>query len=118
MRRQGIWAIGVGMLVLALTGGVIAFAAGSGEPEPTALEQAEARAETKSPPISACAVFESCVTASSSVTPWLVRWETEMGPVARRHLTDSPGWWREELTSDDSPFTWWGHRGRGAGRLA
>lgn len=62
---------------------------------------------TKSPPISACAVFESCVTASSSVTPWLARWEVEMGPVARRHLADSLGWWREELTSDDSPFTWW-----------
>lgn len=62
---------------------------------------------TKSPPISACAVFESCVTASSSVTPWLARWEAEMGPVARRHLADSLGWWREELTSNDSPFTWW-----------
>lgn len=61
----------------------------------------------KSPPISACAVFESCVTASSSVTPWLSRWEAETGPVARRHLAVSLGWWREELTSDDSPFTWW-----------
>ncbi|MEU3304084.1 hypothetical protein ABZ729_30350 [Streptomyces sp. NPDC006678] len=62
---------------------------------------------TQSPPISACAVFESCVTASSSVTPWLVRWEAEMSPVARRHLADSVGRWREELMSDDSPFTWW-----------
>lgn len=62
---------------------------------------------TKSPPIPACAVFESCVTASSSVTPWLARWEAETGPVARRHLADSLGWWREELTSNDSPFTWW-----------
>ncbi|MFB6716847.1 MULTISPECIES: hypothetical protein [unclassified Streptomyces] len=62
---------------------------------------------TKSPPISACAVFESCVTASSSVAPWLARWEAETGPVARHHLADSLDWWREELTSDDSPFTWW-----------
>ncbi|MEU2135225.1 hypothetical protein [Streptomyces sp. NPDC018352] len=62
---------------------------------------------TESPPISACVVFECCVTASSSVTPWLARWEAEVGPVARRHLADSLGWWREELTSDDSPFTWW-----------
>jgi hypothetical protein len=62
---------------------------------------------TKSPSISACVVFESCVTASSSVTPWLARWEGEMSPVARRHLADSVGWWREELMSDDSPFTWW-----------
>ncbi|MET7859577.1 hypothetical protein ABZS81_20590 [Streptomyces sp. NPDC005318] len=62
---------------------------------------------TKSPPVSACAVFESCVTASSSVTPWLARWESEMGPVAHRHLADSLGWWREELTSGYSPFTWW-----------
>ncbi|MFG2289374.1 hypothetical protein ACGFOU_25295 [Streptomyces sp. NPDC048595] len=61
----------------------------------------------KSPPIPACAVFESCVTASSSVTPWLARWEAETGPAARRHLADSLGCWREELTSDHSPFTWW-----------
>ncbi|WUD70326.1 hypothetical protein OG937_45695 [Streptomyces sp. NBC_00510] len=62
---------------------------------------------TKSPPTSACAVFESCVTASSSVAPWLARWEAETGPAARRHLADSLDWWREELTSDDSPFWWW-----------
>ncbi|WP_051746488.1 hypothetical protein [Streptomyces scopuliridis] len=62
---------------------------------------------TESPPISACAVFESCVTASSSITPWLARWEAEMSPVARRHLADSVSWWREELMSDHSPFTWW-----------
>lgn len=62
---------------------------------------------TKSPPIPAGAVFESCVTASSSVTPWLARWETETGPAARRHLADCLDRWREELTSEDSPFTWW-----------
>ncbi|MFG2426238.1 hypothetical protein [Streptomyces sp. NPDC048590] len=62
---------------------------------------------TKSPPTSASAVFESCVTASSSVAPWLARWEAEMCPIARRHLADSLDRWREELTSDDSPFTWW-----------
>jgi hypothetical protein len=62
---------------------------------------------TKAPPIPACAVFESCVTASSLVTPWLARWEVEPGPVACRHLADSLGWWREELMSDHSPFTWW-----------
>ncbi|MCG7524779.1 hypothetical protein MHW47_10055 [Streptomyces sp. OfavH-34-F] len=62
---------------------------------------------TTSPPIPACAVFESCVTASSSVVPWLARWEPETGSVARRHLAVSLGWWREELVSDNSPFTWW-----------
>ncbi|MFE2638106.1 hypothetical protein ACFXKF_25525 [Streptomyces scopuliridis] len=62
---------------------------------------------SESPPVSACAVFESCVTASSSVTPWLALWEAEMSPVARCHLADSVGGWREELTSDYSPFTWW-----------
>ncbi|MEU0297966.1 hypothetical protein ABZ252_00560 [Streptomyces sp. NPDC006175] len=62
---------------------------------------------TKAPPISACAVFEACVTASSSVTPWLARWEEEMGHVARQHLADGLIRWREELVSDDSPFTWW-----------
>ncbi|WP_339134254.1 hypothetical protein WJM95_32480 [Streptomyces sp. f51] len=62
---------------------------------------------TESPTSSACVVFESCVTASSSVTSWLALWDTEMSPVARRHLADSIGLWREELTSDYSPFTWW-----------
>lgn len=33
--------------------------------------------------------------------------EAERGTVARHHLTESVDWWREELTSDDSPFTWW-----------
>jgi hypothetical protein len=67
---------------------------------------------TKTPPVSACEVFESCATASSSVAPWLARWESETGPTARRHLADSFGWWREELTSDDSPFTWWWGTGK------
>ncbi|MGW3911613.1 hypothetical protein ACWEBX_08805 [Streptomyces sp. NPDC005070] len=63
---------------------------------------------TKSPPTSACEVFASCVIASSSVAPWLARWEAETGPVARRHLADSLDRWREELTYDDSsPFGWW-----------
>ncbi|MER5634312.1 hypothetical protein [Streptomyces nitrosporeus] len=62
---------------------------------------------TKTPPIPAGAVFEACVTASSSATPWLARWETERGPAARRHLADGLDRWREELTSGDSPFTWW-----------
>ncbi|MEU8951728.1 hypothetical protein [Streptomyces sp. NPDC048489] len=62
---------------------------------------------TKSPPIPASAVFESCVTASSSVAPWLARWESETGPLAHRHLAESRDWWREELESDISPFTWW-----------
>ncbi|WP_329033950.1 hypothetical protein OHT61_00380 [Streptomyces sp. NBC_00178] len=61
----------------------------------------------KSPPTPAYEVFESCVTASSSVAPWLARWEAERGTIARRHLTEGVGWWREELMSDDSPFTWW-----------
>ncbi|MGA4944450.1 hypothetical protein [Streptomyces cinereoruber] len=61
----------------------------------------------KSPPTPVCEVFETCVTASSSVAPWLARWEAETGPVARHHLTESVGWWREELASDDSPFWWW-----------
>ncbi|MFJ8885572.1 hypothetical protein ACIRJR_19475 [Streptomyces sp. NPDC102402] len=62
---------------------------------------------TKSPPIPAYAVFESCVTASSSATPWLARWEAETGPAARRHLADGLGRWQEDLASDCSPFWWW-----------
>ncbi|MER5764600.1 hypothetical protein [Streptomyces sp. NPDC002082] len=61
----------------------------------------------ESPPMAACAVFESCVTASSSVSPWLTLWEAERSPAARRHLAGSADWWSEELTSDNSPFTWW-----------
>lgn len=33
--------------------------------------------------------------------------EAEKGPVARRHLADSLGRWREELTPGDSTFMWW-----------
>ena len=62
---------------------------------------------TQSPPTSAAEVFESCVTAGSSVTPWLARWEMENGPIARQHLNESVHWWREELDSGDSPFSWW-----------
>lgn len=62
---------------------------------------------TKSPPTSAARVFESCVTAGSSATPWLARWETEKCPIARQHLDESVHRWREELDSGDSPFSWW-----------
>ncbi|MBN0047102.1 hypothetical protein JS756_23945 [Streptomyces actuosus] len=62
---------------------------------------------TESPPTAACVVFESRVTASSSVTPWLARWAAERSPVARRHLADGVRRWREGLASDHSPFTWW-----------
>ncbi|MFI8106759.1 hypothetical protein [Streptomyces sp. NPDC086023] len=63
---------------------------------------------TGEPPVPACAVFESCVTASSSVAPWLRRWEAAgESVVARRHLADGLRWWSEELESGDSPFAWW-----------
>jgi hypothetical protein len=62
---------------------------------------------TASPPTTAPEVFASCVTASSTVTPWLARWEAEMGAIAGRHLQDSVHWWREDLASDTSPFSWW-----------
>ncbi|WP_327306181.1 hypothetical protein OG730_24040 [Streptomyces sp. NBC_01298] len=64
---------------------------------------------TESPPTRVDEVFESCATASSSVTPWLARWEAERGTIARRHLTESADRWREELAYDDSlsPFWWW-----------
>ncbi|MFJ6701021.1 hypothetical protein ACIQM4_33900 [Streptomyces sp. NPDC091272] len=62
---------------------------------------------SKSPPGSVRSVFESCVTASSSVTSWLALWEEVMSPVARRHLADCVDVWSEELSSGWSPFTWW-----------
>ncbi|WP_328904224.1 hypothetical protein OHR86_33435 [Streptomyces sp. NBC_00441] len=58
----------------------------------------------ESPPTSVCEVFESCVTASSSVAPWLARWEAERGMIAYHHLNESVGRWREEWASDNSPF--------------
>lgn len=41
------------------------------------------------------------------VTAWLARWEIEMGPIARQHLSESVHWWREDLESDTPPLTWW-----------
>lgn len=64
----------------------------------------------ESPPTPARDVFESCATASASVTAWLARWdaEMEMGSIASQHLNESVDWWREDLMSDTSPFWWWG----------
>ncbi|MBM9509311.1 hypothetical protein [Actinacidiphila acididurans] len=59
------------------------------------------------PPTSAPDVFASCVTASSTVTPWLARWAAETTPIARQHLNECVNWWRQDLESDTSPFTWW-----------
>lgn len=62
-----------------------------------------------SPPTPVREVFESCAIASSSVTPWLARWEAERTPVARRHLSECVHWWRDDLAVGISPFTrWWG----------
>jgi hypothetical protein len=53
-------------------------------------------------------VFESCVTATSSVTPWLALWDAEPGPAARRLTAEAVStWWQDELAADRSPFTWW-----------
>ncbi|MER7754456.1 hypothetical protein [Kitasatospora sp. NPDC097643] len=63
------------------------------------------------PPTPVPEVFVSCATASSTATPWLARWEAELGrPSARRHVAETVHWWREELESDTSPFGywWWG----------
>ncbi|MFJ7248743.1 hypothetical protein ACIQWA_29515 [Kitasatospora sp. NPDC098652] len=68
---------------------------------------------TASPPTPAAEVFASCVTASSTVTPWLARREAELeaeaetGPVAGHHLDECADRWREELHSGTSPFWWW-----------
>ncbi|WP_433893336.1 hypothetical protein [Streptomyces sp. CA-111067] len=60
-----------------------------------------------SPPTPVPEVFASCVIASSTATPWLARWELEMGQIGRRHLDECVEWWREDLESDTPPFTWW-----------
>ncbi|WP_380523022.1 hypothetical protein [Streptacidiphilus cavernicola] len=60
-----------------------------------------------SPPTPAREVFESCVTATSSVTPWLACWDAERGPAADRHLVGCADWWWDDLQIDASPFTWW-----------
>ncbi|WP_051942860.1 hypothetical protein [Streptacidiphilus rugosus] len=63
--------------------------------------------EQDSPPTSAREVFESCVTATSSVTPWLAWWDAGLGPVASRHLEECADWWWDDLQNDVSPFAWW-----------
>lgn len=60
-----------------------------------------------SPPTPAREVFESCVTATSSVTPWLACWDAERGPTADRHLAECAAWWWDDLQSNSSPLTWW-----------
>ena len=60
-----------------------------------------------SPPTPAREVFESCVTATSSVTPWLACWDAERGPTADRHLAECADWWWDDLQSNSSPLTWW-----------
>jgi hypothetical protein len=60
-----------------------------------------------SPPTPAREVFESCVTATSSVTQWLACWDAERGPAADRHLAECADWWWDDLQIDASPFTWW-----------
>ncbi|MEY9846369.1 hypothetical protein ABH940_003456 [Streptacidiphilus sp. BW17] len=63
----------------------------------------------ETPPTSAREVFESCVTASSSVTPWLELWVAHEQPAADRHLSECAAWWWDDLDQDASPFTcWWG----------
>lgn len=60
-----------------------------------------------SPPTSAREVFESCATATSSVTPWLTCWDVERGAAADGHLAECAAWWRDDLEIDASPFAWW-----------
>ncbi|MEU5421622.1 hypothetical protein ACH4UT_05295 [Streptomyces sp. NPDC020799] len=52
-------------------------------------------------------VFEICVTASGTVTPWLAAWESRRSPVADRHLLDAVEGWVYELEGDRLPFHWW-----------
>ncbi|MBC3840810.1 hypothetical protein GXW82_12540 [Streptacidiphilus sp. 4-A2] len=62
-----------------------------------------------SPPTPAREVFESCATATSSVTRWLACWDAERGPTADRHLAECADWWWDDLRIDVSPFAWsWG----------
>lgn len=60
-----------------------------------------------SPPTTAREVFESCATATSSVSPWLACWEVERGPMAGRHLSECASWWWDDLEVGKSPFAWW-----------
>jgi hypothetical protein len=63
----------------------------------------------EAPPTSAREVFESCATASSSVTPWLALWAAQEHPAADRHLSECARWWWDDLQHNASPFScWWG----------
>ncbi|MFH8930477.1 hypothetical protein ACH4D4_25825 [Streptomyces pristinaespiralis] len=62
------------------------------------------------PPYPVHAVFESCVTAGSTVTPYLAVWAGQpLGGPADRHLADCLERWIDDLLGDlTSPlFSWW-----------
>lgn len=61
--------------------------------------------EVADPPQPASDVFETCVTASGSVTPWLAQWAARRDPVADRHLLDAVEGWTYDLVGDQLPWT-------------
>jgi hypothetical protein len=64
------------------------------------------------PPYPVHKVFESCVTAGSTVTPYLAVWAGQpLGGPADRHLVDCLERWIDDLIGDltSSLFSWWCH---------
>lgn len=62
------------------------------------------------PPYPVHDVFEACVTASSTVTPYLAEWAAQpVGGPADRHLADCAEEWVDDLLGEASPsvFCWW-----------
>ncbi|MFF8288629.1 hypothetical protein ACF068_05255 [Streptomyces sp. NPDC016309] len=59
--------------------------------------------ERDAPPRPAYDVFETCVVASGSVTPWLAAWSRRTDPTADRHLLAAARWWVDDLERDEYP---------------
>lgn len=59
--------------------------------------------EQDEPPLPADDVFEVCVLATGSVTPWLAEWARRTGPVPDRHLLDAASAWVDDLERDEYP---------------
>ena len=65
---------------------------------------------SEAPPYPVLDVFEACVTASSTVAPYLAVWAGQPpGGPAARHLTDCAEEWIDDLLGDVMPsvFRWW-----------
>ncbi|MEV4433677.1 hypothetical protein [Streptomyces sp. NPDC049555] len=66
--------------------------------------------EQPQPPHPAREVFDTCVAASGTVTPWLAAWARCTTPAADRHLLAAVEAWEYDLIGAELPAPWhWDH---------